>query len=832
MIIFCSGSDKNASHSRQDPNDSQVSSVTPSQSASQIALGITSDDSPVRPPTQPRRGSLSPLGKRANTLPESKPEPAFELEIGPAHSIDDHRNIHDSVPSSRVVHAAAAKAGSSNESVTKMPEEDDSFENTTITKDMGNRKPVKPRNENAPRTLRRPAPTDAKALLSPRIGFPSIGSGASSKQSKHTSDLGPRNTYDPLPSPREDRVNRQGTLSRKRSTSFSLLGGLTGMFKGRKRSSSAERNYIHMSTGGWHTRTDKNLAHSRERNSSSEDELPSTLMRKTRLADQKGENSSVASGSKRLIKRISIQPSSRSRVLNIQRTEGSKYTVVEQTPGAELVRRESDSRRAANLSTDSGGDTARETAANTASNSGTKPSRRASMPAERSTWDMTTHGKAIRNRLQHDDGTNGLNKLESRTAELSKLSDRLNRLEEMNALMDTPRGENSALLPPPQLEEVKAPPSIIQTPLLLYPTQSSSHTEGIPSPRASSFNPPASSELKSTGSPAQRPTRLGSLDAHAQPNEGSSLKPHASTSSRDWPLKSALKSPNRATAPHSAPPSTMVGHKRSHTLAGDTLQFPDRSGAISPPTPAGARNELRPNGGSLFVTATNISTPPTSPSVLVPTPRRLSEIPASIRSSVAVTDDGESIYESANEEFSGPQEEEKGSEGTETPPTTDNALSNILERIRPEEPRPLTPSRSTPVSVGEVSHESSQPNTLASSTSTSTQRRKSVRMILHPTAALPPPESYADGPPTPRAENFPTPLSSPNAGPSAVRLKSTASGTGSGGGGAPEAWETRIDSSQNAWDDSSEEDEEYGRAKRALARASDPYPGESRTRRA
>jgi hypothetical protein len=604
------------------------------------------------------------------------------------------------------------------------------------------------------------------------------------------------------------------------------------MFRGKKRSSSTERNYMSVSTGGWHTRTDKNLAHSRRgRNSSSEDDLPSTLMRKARLTEQTEDNSSVAGGSvtggsKRLTKRNSVQQPSKSRASPAQDMEGSKYTVIERPPREELVRRGTHPKRAANLSTESGQETARETAANTVSNSGATSSRRASMPAERSAWGTTSQGVTIRNRLQHDNGTSGLNTLENRTAELSKLSERLKRLEENDLFMRTSKDDENApltLFPPPQLEEVKAPPSITQTPPLFYPTSSASYgVAKSASPRTSSFMPSADSGTRGTESPAIRPSRLGSLDLHAPPNGGSTLKPRGSLSSKDVPLKSALKSPNRAAAPLPVSPSILVSnHKRSNTLAGDTFQFPDRSGAISPPTPSGARDGLKANGDSLFVPKST-STPPTTSSILVPTPRRLSEIPASGRNSVAMTDDDESIYESATEEFGGIEEEEgKDSDRTETPPVG-NALSNIAGRLQYDEPGS---SRSTPVSMGD---EAPNPNASAStsSTSASTQRRKSVRMIIYPTVALSPPDRYADEPLTPGAEDVP-PTTSSTTSTSSIRQTNAAQS-----GGGPEAWETRIDSSRNAWEDSSEEDEDYGRAKRALARASDPYSDEKRTRRA
>lgn len=801
-----------------DPNDSQLSSVTPSQSASQIALAMTPDDSPARPP-KPRGTSSLPPPTHVAHQQEREPEPDFALEIGPAHSIDDHGLIHESVPSSRIVDKPALKVTrgkNSDENVPKMSlevHENDPFGNRKPARNAGT---MKVTHEGSNRTLKRPPPLDAKTQGPPRVGFPRMGSGS---QNKHASDLGPRSNYDSPPqSPQDGAFSRQGTISRKRSTSFSLLGGLQGMFRGKKRSSSAERNYLPTSTGGWHTRTDKNLSHSRRgRSSSSEDDLPSALMRKSRANEQTGDNSSVTGVTKRLTKRMSTQ-SSKNKVSPTQETsQGPKYTVIERAPREELVRRgSSSSKRSANISTESGREMARETAANTAVNSGTTSSRRASMPPERPLWDNGSQGETMRNRLQHDNGTAGLNTLENRTAELAKLSERLQRLEQTDALTRTADTTLSMTLPPPKLEVVKAPPSITQAPLLFYPTESTSYRETkSASPRVSTFNSSVETTRATDGAPARRPARQGSLDSYPPPNGGANLKPRTSTSSKEAPLKSALKSPNRAAASLPPLPSILANtHKRSHTLAGDTFEFPDRSGQISPPTPAGARDGLKPNGDSLFVSASAASSPPTTSSILVPTPRRLSEIPASTRSSMAIIEDDESIYESAEEEPSIPGED---SDRTNTPPVaTASALTNILGRLQDEEPRSNTSARSTPVSTGEGSHE-------GSSTSTA-QRRKSVRMIIYPTVAVSPPERYADEPPTPKAEDPPSSLSPTNTSASSSTIRPV--GVSAIGG-----WETRIDSTKNAWDDSSEEDEEYGMAKRALARASEPLASEKKARR-
>jgi hypothetical protein len=81
-------------------------------------------------------------------------------------------------------------------------------------------------------------------------------------------------------------------------------------------------------------------------------------------------------------------------------------------------------------------------------------------------------------------------------------------------------------------------------------------------------------------------------------------------------------------------------------------------------------------------------------------------------------------------------------------------------------------------------------------------------MIIYPTATVSAPEHYND--PV-------TPVTDPPSSASTVRQT-----VRNDRGSLPSTWETRINTSRNAWDDSSEEDEEYGRARRALTRAFEP----------
>ncbi|KAG8842566.1 hypothetical protein FRB91_004101 [Serendipita sp. 411] len=836
--------DKSAPNPRQsEQNDSQLSSLTPSltpsQSASQIAH-VASDESPSK--STPQRSGTQERGVAAGPLQLSPTSWQYALDIGPAHGIDDQGNIHESIPTGRPIQPKRTKSGedSDEEGGQKAPiviyENKPFGEKSSVTSTPARASSIRAQKEgpSGKSTLRRPHRQDSKARDSPKIGFPTIG--PSPNKSKHSSDLGPsRHGHVPQPqpqrSPLEETFNRQQTMHRKRSTSFSILNGITGIFRSRKRSNSAEMDYgLPLSTGGWHTRTDKNLSRSRGGgNSSSEDELPSALVRKSKLAAQATGGSDLGVGSsKRLSKRHlpSITKAPKASASDIQ--EGSKYTVIERPPRTELTRSDShSSKRDVKHSSESSRQMARETAANTALNAGTTSavSRRTSSPPERSKWEDTPEGSLIMNRLQQDDGTRKLS-LEPRSSELSEIAERLRRLEEMDNALRRDNTTNSAAtaLPPAKLEVVKAPPSITQVSSIHDNTASTSYRPE---------SPPAThrSSLRSMSSPVPREqteSPIGKGHSRQKSIGGvADLKARTTASSHDGsttttPLKSALKSPKTTSIPLSSLPAVIPnGTKTSSPKASPPS-------IETPPTPLGAKDGLKVNGDSFFVSSSVLGnrplSPPTNPSILVPIPRRLSEIPGSARESI-ITDDGDSSYETPDEDMSGEEYENDRTPNQETPNTT----ATTLLPATPPRPEPLTVENVNGVSHDETASgqrregapvdPSATPSNSTTSNSTSTQtRRKSVRMIIYPTAAVSPPDRYDDELPTPRAEApSPSPPPRRTEGDDSIRL--------SGG-----LWKTRIDTTRNAWEDSSDEDEGYSRAKRALARATEQPEGGGRRR--
>jgi hypothetical protein len=197
-----------------------------------------------------------------------------------------------------------------------------------------------------------------------------------------------------------------------------------------------------------------------------------------------------------------------------------------------------------------------------------------------------------------------------------------------------------------------------------------------------------------------------------------------------------------------------------------------------------------------------------------------------------LSDDNESEYETADDM-------EEGSEGTHTPhppsPPYDTSTPTD-KRDSHHDDSTLEASPNTTPNLPDkqdaddshrdssISHDSQNPEASASgsATSNSTQgRRKSVRMLIYPTVAVAPPEQYDDETVTPSRSDQSPPLT-PASG-STIRATTV-------GATSPSAWETRINTNSNAWDDSSEEDEGYRQAKRALARATEPLGEERKSR--
>lgn len=961
---------KTAPNARHGEHDSQLSSLTPSQSASQIALVVTSDDSPARSSsvhqshaspssTLPRTSNihtLSPLHTRPVVAADTQKEPDFKLDIGPAHSIDDHGQIHESIPSSHVMDSKKPEGDDSDgDQAPRTLEAHANHPFGRLTKPAEKSLPTTgpSKSESTRSTLRRPRPQrrDSKQETS-KVGFPQMSSG--SVKTKHTSDLGPRRAPTapaaPLLSPAEEYNER---LARKRSTSYSLLNGFTGLFKGKKRSASAERAYgVPLSTGGWHTRTDKNLSgiRGRERTgSSSEEELPSTLARKARHVDQDNESVDIpAGGEHKLSKRLSTSVARRgSKKRTPAETEGSKYIVVQrgERPPAGLVRTSSQSSKRSERVSSS--ETARETAANTAFNAGS--SNQAKSSASRHT--SLPPSDPVYNRLQGDvnardfasPNTNPDNRLstasekrlsltssDARVTELGRISERLQRLEAADDVLRG--GEPIPRLPSPKLELPRAPPSITQVPLLYHTTPSTSYGGERSAPaRDSSFKKDGEGGFE-RGHRRANSLSGPSISAAINAGNGANLKARGSTSSRDIPLKSALKSPPRAGFSNLSPLSNVLA---THDREVQQIHIPDLDKASAQElkkkgvsSASQEKGDSFSNGDSFSFPATGFGngyrSPPTTSSSLVPSPRRLSEIPASNRTSLVsnpVGDsrrerkistlsegsvDDESVYETPVEDMSDDEAEDavesgktpivspvevkapvpvslkqkgtafpameiqatflstdvgsmtrrpEGERGTATPPTSIPSPTPPTEKHVPlnqSKPFSLTLARVDSPN-GSRERATGRNDGPSSSTSTSStvgagskdsgghSKRKSVRMLIYPTVAVSPSEERweeSEAPETPRErEEMFRGMGAFNGGStfggsrdkgntsynSGITSSSSRITEGGHGGarqeGAPSAWETRIDATRNAWQDSSDEDEEYRRARAALARA-------------
>lgn len=730
-------------------HDSQLSSLTPSQSASQIALVVASDESPARSSSVRQPPSSPPLAAKP-----SPSLPTFTLDIPPPHSIDNRDGFNNVIPASKQT------PNSSDEDVQGRPLE--VHENRPFG--LKSTAPSSPHHA----TLTRPN-SKGKGGISSKIGSPR----SLSSKLRHTSDLGPRSPQ--RASTLED-PGQLPTYQRKRSNSFSLMGSLAGLFKHKRSVDTSDYPPVPSTSSSWNTRTDRNLASYRKSGaSSSEDELPSTLARKSRMLD--ANRSSFAEEPNKLTKRASLVHSEGGRGVSSEPTT-PKYLVVERLPKGELDRvgsKDSYTRRRERKV--SGGETARETAANTAMNSGSK---RLSLPSTPESKWSSVGSKGITSRLQHDTGTRIIGAEAPTSAAATQRP--LMSITEVTRSSEE-RSTPNFQLPSPKLEVVRAPPSVTQVPPLLFQAPPASLFVGQ---KTSNPYKDAGVSRSATTKVLDKPssshglhkanTINSSIPLPNSPNKGSI--PRLNTP--PIVLKSALKSPNRSTPP--LPSLPLNPEKRN--VEGLPDRTPSHPLSLEAPW---TKVVNEPNGRPTPDTTESHSPPPTLSSVLVPSPRRLSDIPASARTSLSLPSDGDSVYETGQEDLT-------DDDGTAAPPSP-------IEKSPPPVitmPTPITPASQT-----------SDPAISGEGSSTSTQtRRKSVRMIIYPTVAFSPPDHY-DEASTPGVSQH-----------SLVVPKSNAIGSNAEGA-VPSAWETRINTQRNAWDDSSEEDEEYGRARRALQRASD-----------
>lgn len=733
-------------------------SLTPSQSASQILLPGSDDDS-ADPPARPVFD-----------------EPRI-IDIPAAHSIDDHDAMHANIPSSRpIVEGVKQKAESS-----------DSDQGGKLEVRM-NQPFAHPQSSASP--PRRPKSEKRHTLTAHPSHSTTAKSASTSRPSsahqlnvrlhkqKPASDIGAGATLVAFKS--GDVVGTPYT--RAPTSSGSLLGTITGLFKGKRASMEYGATYNGPMAGsfanGWQTRTGRNLARARAQGSSSEEDLPSSVKRRSRAfgveegvrAPKRGSTTPPPIAVPPKSSRVERSPDKgKGRVLLAipNPTPATGYA-----PQMTLERTSSSAR-------------SRETAANTALNARTNANggsfhngEHSSLGRSDSKWSATSSGNASERRRDFQTGR------PLYTVDVTRQSQSGG----SRPHESISSGGGRLVLSPAKLEVVRAPPSVTQAPVLLGPSPS---PLVLPSRKASSGpgsrgapSPPPKNGIGNTGVaflPAQTPPRGGVLYSTA----GNGEPPR--------PLKSALR--NSSLSPSPSPAPAIHGSAKSST--------PSSSG--TPTMPTGARPP------EIISPIPRPHPPPPMPSEVLPRPNRLSEIPASNRTSIV----SENEYETCVEEF---VDAEEGTE-SDTPPAVSSpplpplppfSASEKAKHPPPEgEHQPSLPAQRT--------LDNGSPPVDASVSSTSTQRRKSVRMIIHPTVTVSAPEEYTE-PPTPPAHDRGKEyewFKSHSRSTSGTSHRSETSRSA-----VPSAWETRVEHQKSVWDNSDPEDDGYRAAKRALQRAS------------
>jgi len=733
------------------PDDaSQLSSVTPSQSASQILPG--SD------------GSADP----SNRPVFDDPRGTFSIDIPAAHSIDDHGAVHDTIPSSRlVVEGAKQNAGSG-----------DGDEGAKQEAHMN--KPF----AHPPRTAspRLRVPEKRHTLATPISSASSIKSASTLRpasahhpnvrlhKQKPASDIGPGVT----PFRSSDSI---GTPYARMSTSNSLLGTITGLFKGKR--ASAEYGAVYTgpmaASYGWQTRTGRNLARSRSQQSSSEEDLPSNVTRRSRAFAGEEEHTP---------KRHSTGPSVQFKSSHVERSPDKGKGRVQlaipgpMSPTTSYAPRLTHERSSSSVRS-------RQTAANTALNArlnGNGFVEHSSLGRADSKTSATSGGTATGRRRDPQTG-NSLN-----MGEVTRQGGGGSRSNGSSS------GGGGLVLSPAKLEVVRAPPSVTQAPVLIGLSPS---PLVLPSARTASSGsrgpppPPSPSPKHGTGntgvpfSPASNSPRSATFYTKAANGEG------------PRPLKSALR--NTGLSPSPSPVLAIHGSVNSST--------PSSSGTPTMPTNARLPDILSPIPRP---------PPPTSmPSEVLPRPNRLSDIPASNRTSII----SENEYETAAEEF---VDAEEGTE-SDTPPTAPPIP--LPAAGKPQYPPREGGQQPSPPAQRTLANGS--PPGAASISSTSTQQRKSVRVIIHPTVTVSAPDEDTE-PPTPPAYDKRKEHEWYKMTGSGQSHSRSTSGSGTSHrsevsrSAVPSAWESNLEYHRSVWDNSEPEDEDYRSARSALQRASAP----------
>ena len=744
-LFLCTATNRRAALTPLVSDNGSQLSVTPSQSASQILP--TGSDSSAEP---------------SHRLVFEEPRGSFSIDIPAAHSIDDHDAVHHNIPSSRlIVEDEGHKVDSS---------DSDEGGNLEARKNNSLAHPPRSASERRPMPEKRHTitilPSDTSTIRSVSTLRPPSTHQPNSRphKQKPASDIGPGlmafKPGEPGGTP----------YTRTQTTSGSLLGTITGLFKGKRASMGYDGVYTGPTAAsfanGWQTRTDRNLGRSRRHASSSEEDLPSNVRRRSRPF---GEEEVLRQ------KRSSTTPSLPPKSVERSPDKG-KARAASAVPGptsaAGYAHRLTHERSSSSMRS-------RETAANTALNARGGYSYNGEHPsAGRSDSMMSATGSGIVSGRRRDlQAANPLN-----MGEVTRQS---------SGSRPNGGGGGGLVLSSAKLEVVRAPPSVTQAPVLLGPS---------PSPLVLPSTRQVSSGPGSHGAPSTPPkqgTGTTSVAFSAIPTSPRGVKFNTSSSNGDppRPLKSALR--NSSLSPTPSPVPAIHGSVTTST--------PSSSGTPTMPTSARLPEILAP-----------IPRPPppsAMPSAVLPRPNRLSDIPASNRTSMV----SENEYETCVEDFF---DAEEGTE-SDTPPAAPTPPLPIAQR-----PRDLVPAGGQQSSLpAQRTLANGSPPVDASVSSTSTRQGKSVRMIIHPTVTVSAPDEDAE-PPTSAAYDKrewyklttkKQPHSRSTSG-SGTSHRSEVSRSA-----MPLAWETRetrVEYQRSVWDNSEPEDDDYRSAKSALQRAS------------
>ena len=745
-LSFCTAKLRRAAKS---PVASDLSSVTPSQSASQIFL--PGSDSSADPSNRPVF---------------EEPAGSFSIDLPAAHSIDDHGAVHDNIPSSHRVGGDVRQKAESSDS--------DGGGEVEVHKN----KPFAHTPRDASRTVsekrymhtRHPSTSTTIKPASLLRVAPPHQSNIRLHKSKPVSDLGPSSTFKP-----GEAVGIP--YSRTATSSGSLLGTITGLFKGKR--ASVEYNAVYTGptavsfANGWSTRTDRNLVRSRVQLDSSEENLPSTVKRRSRLSGGEEE--------------LTPKPGHMARSPNKGKGRAASMPIPSSTSAAIYTSKMS-------LERSSSSTRSRETAANTALNARTNGGEVSQNEVH------APVGRSESKRSATSSGTTSRRRRELQPNSSLNMGEMTRQRGGGRSNGDGSGGGGGLVLPPANFEIVRAPPSVTQAPVLTSPSPS---PLVLPSTRRAISGPGSRGAPSPPPKDGTRASGVSYVPAPTSPRRGAPFTKTANGGSPK-PLKPALRvsslspSPSPAPAVHGSVSSSTPPSIRTPTMPTGAIRLPEIHVPIPRPLPAASM----PLGG-------------------LPLRAPLSDIPASHRMSIL----SENEYESCLEDF---VDAEDGTE-FDTPPAAPTPPLPAYEKpaqSQSQSPQTQSPqTQSTP--NGEPQKFLSPLRTLAngsppvdaSVSSTSTAQRKSVRMIIHPTVTVSAPEEYTD-PPTPPAYDKEKEYEWYKSHSRSTSGSGTSQRSEVSRGAVPSAWETRVEHQRSVWENSEPEDEGYRAAKSALQRAS------------